>query len=242
LTLTANSAVNVKLASMRRLAAIALAAAALAGCGGSSDTNSGVGSPKAALGAWYAAVARGDARAACDLMTAHGRRLLEAIQAAGTGRGCTNALTGAQFERPTAIGPVGLRGDLALGVVRFQAAGSRALAVLRREDGGWLVDVPGPVPLSAAAHASGVPSVFQESLPSAGPDVLGTASRWVDARVQSGSLNRAHVTTATAVGRVALAYLAPGSDVSGRSRPNAKELQFLLLVKSKGLWHVIGLV
>src|SRR6266487_1095297 len=118
--------------------ALTLVALAVAGCGGSSAAPESGGaragsSPAGAIRAWYGAAANGDGRRACALMTAHGRR---AIEASAKGRGCRATLsrTGL-FERPKRVGPTGRRGQLALVAVAFQAKGSRAIGVLRREGG-----------------------------------------------------------------------------------------------------------
>jgi hypothetical protein len=174
-------------------------------------------------------------------MTERGRR---AIEAAGRGATCRAVLAKpGRFGRPAGVGPTGVDGDLALGVVRFRAQGSRAVTVLRRAGGRWLVDLPGPVPVLDSVRAADVPDRYRESLPIAGPDVLGVAGRWVDGHVASGSLNRVHVAAAAAVGGLALAYLVPGSDVRGSAKvPPASKLEFLLLVASDGRWRGVGLV
>jgi hypothetical protein len=234
---------------MRGRLVAAVLALAIAGCGGSGGGTSSTGatgtaSPSGVLRAWYLAAARGNGATACGLMTGHGRRAVEAVRESN-GQSCRNVIADHRFgrPRPERVGPVGTHDSVALGVVQFQAHGSRAVGVLRRQGGRWLVDLAGPVPVLDSVRANGVPDAYRESLPIAGPDVLGVAGRWVDGHVASGSLNRVHVAAAAVVGGIALAYLVPGSDVGGAAKaPPATRLEFLLLVESDGRWRVVGLV
>jgi hypothetical protein len=234
----------------RILAGCALLAAAIAGCGGSSGgTGSGAaatgsdptGSPEAAVRAWYVAVAGARPADACALMTAAGRRRVEV----GVSGGCRETLSRVpQVPRLTGVRPTGGTGNLALAVARFGAANRLAVAAARRQGGRWLVDLPGQFPVAASVRARGVPGSLRESLPSAGAEtsaVLGAAGRWVDQRVASGELGRVHVANAVVVGRVALAYLLPGSDVGGAGAASTENVQALVLVGEGGAWRVIGL-
>jgi hypothetical protein len=237
---------------VRGLAVIACATAAIAiaGCGGSSGgagpgaaaTGSDpTGSPAAAVRAWYVAVAHARPAVACGLMTAAGRRRVEV----GVSGACRETLSRVpQVPRLTRVRPTGVSGRLALAVARFEAAHRLAVAVARRQRGRWLVDLPGPFPVAASVRARTVPASLRVPLPSAGAQtsaVLGAAGRWVDPRVASGALGRVHVASAVAVGRVALAYLLPGSDVGAAAGASTKNVQALVLVGGGGAWRVIGL-
>jgi hypothetical protein len=236
---------------VRGLAVIACATAAIviAGCGGSSGgAGSGAAtgsdptaSPEAAVRAWYAAVANARPAGACGLMTAAGRRRVEV----GVSGSCRETLSRVpQVPRLAGVRPTAVRGDLALAVARFEADHRLAVTVARRQGDSWLVDLPGPFPVDDSVHARGVPASLRESLPSAGAQtsaVLGAAGRWVDPRVASGELGRVHVATAAVVGRVALAYLLPGSDVGAAGAASTKNVQALVLVGGGGTWRVIGL-
>jgi hypothetical protein len=230
--------------------ACATAAIAIAGCGGSSGgAGSGAaatgsdptGSAEAAVRAWYGAVAHARPAEACGLMTAAGRRRVEV----GVSGGCPQTLSRIpQVPRLADVRPTGVEGALALAVARFEAGHRLAVAVARRKGGRWLVDLPGPFPVAASVRARSVPASLRVPLPSAGAQtsaVLGAAGRWVDRRVASGALGRVHVANAVMVGRVALAYLLPGSDVGAAAGASTKSVQALVLVGGSGTWRVIGL-
>ncbi len=228
---------------MRRIAAVAaLAAAALAmaGCGaggtGTSTAPAGAATPRAAFEAWYRHMRSGDVGAACELMTDNGRRSLAAID----GQDCdsTEGLSGAAPK----LAPVGVSQDLALVVVRY--ASESFIAVVRREDGHWLVDLAQPAPIPRSLADSNTPPYLVERLPLAGPTspAFGAAARYVDHGVASGRLDREHVDTVAVAGKLALAYLVAGSDVGGTATtpvPAGTPTDILVLARGHHGWHVV---
>jgi hypothetical protein len=178
----------------------------------------------------------GDVGAACELMTANGRRSLAAIDA----QDC-NSTEGLSGPAPK-VGPVGVAKDVALTLVRY--ANESFIAVMRRENGRWLVDLAQPAPIPRSLAHSNTPPYLIERLPLAGPTdpAFGTASRYVDRGVASGRLDREHVNTVAVVGKLALAYLVAGSDIQGAATtpvPAGTSTDILVLAKSRHGWHVV---
>jgi hypothetical protein len=220
--------------------ALGAAALAMAGCGsGGAETltySRGATAPPAVFADWSRYMHRGDVRTACRLMTANGRRSLAAVD----GQSCdsTEGLSGPAPK----LGPAGVAKDLALLVVKYP--NESFIAVLRREGGRWLVDLPQPAPIPRSPATSGTPPFLVERLPVAGPTspAFGAASRYVDRGVASGRLDREHVDTVAVVGKLALAYLVAGSDISGTATtpvPAGTPTDILVLSRTSGGWRVV---
>jgi hypothetical protein len=217
---------------------VTLVAVALAGCGGSSTSTPAptVESPGAALEAWYRAVEHGDAKRACGLLTGHGRRAIEGQ----VKKSCATVYSSPRRGPMPRIGPVGIRGDLALAVTGTKPAGVSNVTALRRFRGRWLIDLAS-TPVLDSLDVAGIPPIERESLPSGGqqlPDVLGAAARYVDKQASSGG-PAVHVATAAVVGDVAIAYLLPGSDVPG-ARPSSATYGSLILTRGAHGWRPLG--
>jgi hypothetical protein len=219
--------------------ALGAAALAMAGCGGGgAETltySRGASAPAAVFQDWSRYMRRGNVRTACRLMTANGRRSLAAVD----GQSCdsTEGLSG-PAPKP---GPAGVAKDLALLVVKYP--NESFIAVLRREGGRWLVDLPQPAPIPRSLASPGTPRFLVERLPLAGPTspAFGAAARYVDRGVTSGRLDREHVGTVAVVGHVALAYLVAGSDAGGTATspvPAGTPTRIVVLAKGGGRWRI----
>ncbi len=169
-------------------------------------------------------------------MTANGRRSLAAVD----GQSC-DSTEGLSGQAPM-LGPVGVDHGMALVVVRYRD--ESFVAVLRRPEGRWLVDLAQPAPIPEALASADTPPYLVRRIPVAGPasPALAVASRYVDHGVANGHLDREHVDTVAAVGDVALAYLVAGSDVAGPATtpvPAGTPTDILVLAKRLGRWRVL---
>jgi hypothetical protein len=232
------------MAAVRGIVAVccALLALAVPGCGSSRSGGLGVPGPATLQGAKQALHEYFSAAKPCALMTQHGRAVLLKL---GGPKAC-QALKLRDRAPVPIVGPVGAGGDLALAY--FRDRGKRAsepgggVAVVRRRDGRWLVDFPGPMPIPPSIPARGVSPASRYPLPTTGPSIrgaLGAASRYTDSQVARGS-DRVHVAAATVVGDVALAYQVAGSDVPGTATapPQPGLNGVLLLTKHPAGWHM----
>lgn len=113
-------------------------AAAVAGCGGSSDEDAVVDQVEA----FRTAIVDGDGAAACALMTESAQDVYANIGKAGTCEGGVEQIAGAvdtsQFDTPVESDDVSIDGDIATVTV----GGEPTIALVKTDDE-WLIDNPG---------------------------------------------------------------------------------------------------
>ena len=125
-----------------------VASAALASCGGGQDETSATATDDAEIVVrhYFAAFARGDARAACALMTKVAQRGMKQLPAGERADSCEEATK--EVRRDALVAPrpqiedLRISGDTGTARVTSKDPPYDSGVVLRRDDGGWRIAFP----------------------------------------------------------------------------------------------------
>jgi hypothetical protein len=135
--------------SLRAIGVVLVAAAALVSCGDEQDDRgvaSTSGDPEMVVRRYFAAFARGDARAACALMTEVAQRGIQQLPEGERAHSCEEAT--AQLERDTVVvsrprvRDMRISGRTATARVISKNPPFDSGVILRRDHGGWKIAFP----------------------------------------------------------------------------------------------------